>query len=150
MPSEPTMGPGRKPGPLFTEIEHTADYALRIHGRDYSDLLENAARGLYTLIGPKDANKAAAEPSERRVVLEAEDEEGLLVEWLSELAYWVESDMFVGSDISIVDVSGSRLEASVRGRAAGGVDRLIKAVTYHDLEIEKTPYGLTATVVFDV
>jgi SHS2 domain-containing protein len=34
----------------FEEIEHTADWALRIRGRDLRELLINAARGMSRLL----------------------------------------------------------------------------------------------------
>ena len=70
----------------FEEIEHTADRALIIYGRNLEELLLNAARGLNSLLGA-DADLPST-PKTKSLELDAIDAESLLVEWLSELAYW--------------------------------------------------------------
>ena len=132
----------------FQEVEHTADWALRVRGRDMRELLVNAARGMNHLI----VSDLDAVPTDvqRRVVLDALDAESLLVEWLSELAYWAESEMLVFREFDLREVTSDRLEALVRGGHATGLQKHIKAVTYHDLEIIEGEDGLEVTVVFDV
>jgi SHS2 domain-containing protein len=132
----------------FQEVEHTADWALRVRGRDLRELLVNAARGMNHLI----VSDLDAVPTDvqRCVVLDAFDAESLLVEWLSELAYWAESEMLVFREFDLREVTSDRLEALVRGGHATGLQKHIKAVTYHDLEIVEREGGLEVTVVFDV
>ncbi len=145
MPSE-----SRTPRPqiAFEEIEHTADRALRINGRSLEELLVNAARGLNSLL---EANgDPSTTPLTKSVDLEAVDAESLLVEWLSELAYWAEAEMLVFSKFDLQDVSPTRVKAKIRGRRFTQLENHIKAVTYHNLKIAQTKTGLTATVVFDV
>lgn len=132
----------------FEEIEHTADRALRIYGSDLRQLLVNAAHGMNSLIVKKSA--ATLTPVEKSVELEAMDAEGLLVEWLSELAFWAETEMFVFSRFELHEVSTTRLKATIYGKRADQLEKHIKAVTYHNLEIVQADDGLAATVVFDV
>ena len=133
----------------FEEVEHTADWALRVRGRDLRQLLTNAARGMSHLL----VSEVAAVPSqvERRFVLDAMDAESLLVAWLSELAYWAESEMLVFQEFELSQVRPDHLEAVVRGGHVFGLQKHIKAVTYHNLKIIEAEDGwLEATVVFDV
>jgi SHS2 domain-containing protein len=132
----------------FQEVEHTADWSLRVRGRDLRELLVNAARGMNHLI----VSDLDAVPTDvqRSVILDAFDAESLLVEWLSELAYWAESEMLVFREFDLREVTSDRLEALVRGGHATGLQRHIKAVTYHDLQIVESDEGLEVTVVFDV
>jgi SHS2 domain-containing protein len=132
----------------FEEIEHTADWALRVRGRDLRDLLINAARGMVSLI----VADPAALPSdvEQALELDSIDAESLLVDWLSELAYWAETEMLVFHRFELHDVAPTSLRATVRGGHAPELTKHIKAVTYHNLEIAETAEGLEATVVFDV
>jgi len=132
----------------FEEIEHTADRALRIYGRNLEELLLNAAFGLNRLMGADE--DPGATPQTKSIVLDAEDAEGLLVEWLSELAFWAESEMLVFGKFDLQTVSATHIRAAVAGRQVTKLERHIKAVTYHNLEIVKTETGLEATVVFDV
>ena len=132
----------------FEEIEHTADRALRIYGSNLEELMLNAARGMNSLMVTKLV--PCAEYLEKFVELEAMDSESLLVDWLSELAYWAEIEMLVFHEFKIESVSPTHLRARIHGTRITQLEKHIKAVTYHNLEIVQTGKGLTATVVFDV
>jgi SHS2 domain-containing protein len=132
----------------FEEIEHTADRALKIYGRNFEELLRHAAYGLNSLMGVDKAPRAT--PLSKSISLDAEDAEGLLVEWLSELAFWAESEMLVFSKFDMLGVSPTHVTAAVAGGRVSRLERHIKAVTYHNLEIVESETGLAATVVFDV
>lgn len=128
-------------------VEHTADWALRVLGRDLAELFSRAALGMARLL----AGDVAAVPlTETRVLaLDAYDVEGLLVEWLGELAYWAERDGLVFPDIALDEVTPASLRGAVRGGPAE-MQKHIKAVTYHDLAIRPYAGGLEVTIVFDV
>ena len=132
----------------FEEIEHTADRALRIYGRNLEELLVHAALGLNSLLGADDSIDAA--PVTKSIALDAMDAASLLVEWLSELAYWAEAEMLVFSKFDLHDISATRVNALIHGSRITRLENHIKAVTYHNLEITETESGLAATVVFDV
>ncbi len=132
----------------FEELDHTADYALRVHGRDLPDLLVNAAHGLNSLLV---SDPSALLPElERQVELDAFDAENLLVKWLTELAYWAEMERLVFNQFDLTDVTETGLKATVRGCRVPNLHKHIKAVTYHNLAITPTENGLEATIVFDV
>jgi SHS2 domain-containing protein len=129
-------------------VEHTADWSLRIDGRDLAELFIHAAEGLaYLLVGD-----LAAVPLDemRQVELTAYDSESLLVEWLSELAYWAEQEQLVFAQFDLHELQPTFLRAELRGGRVSELQKHIKAVTYHDLAITETNDGLTVTIVFDV
>jgi SHS2 domain-containing protein len=130
------------------EVEHTADLALNVQGHDLGELLVNAARGMSTLLNPDGRPLAVQET--RECTIEALDAESLLVEWLSELAYWAEAERFVCSEFEVHNVSPTHLRVTCRGIRVSALCRHIKGVTYHNLKIEPTARGLEATVVFDI
>lgn len=132
----------------FEEVEHTADKALRIFGTSLSELFLSAAAGLTHLLAA-DVSDISSE-IEKTIELEAIDAESLLVEWLSELAYWAESEMLVFKKFSIQKATATKLQAKVSGGKTSVLEKHIKAVTYHNLKIIKTAEGLEATIVFDV
>jgi SHS2 domain-containing protein len=132
----------------FEEIDHTADRALRIYGSDLGDLFLNAAQGLNSLMVATPVS--GSEHQERFVALEAMDSESLLVDWLSELAYWAEIEMLVFQEFKIESVSSTHIRARIYGTRVKQLKKHIKAVTYHDLDIVQTDKGMAATVVFDV
>ena len=132
----------------FKEVEHTADKALRVFGTNFADLFLNAAAGL-THMMVADVSGISTE-IEKSIELSAIDRESLLVEWLSELAYLAESEMLVFKKFRIQKVTARHLRARIFGGKAALLEKHIKAVTYHNLEIIKTGKGLEATIVFDV
>jgi SHS2 domain-containing protein len=129
-------------------VDHTADWALRVQGSDLADLLRNAAIGMSSLL----VAELASIPLEvsRELTLEAFDAETLLVDWLSELAYFAEEEQLVFREFRLWDVTSKRMTAWIRGGRPPQLQKHIKAVTYHNLSIEQTNIGLTATIVFDV
>jgi len=135
-------------GVAYVEIEHTADRALRICGSDLQELLINAAAGMNSLLVQEFNEIILSE--EKSVDLAAIDTESLLVEWLSELAYWAETELLVFHKIDFHRVSPTHVKATIHGNRVVQLDTHIKAVTYHNLKIIQTDEGLIATVVFDV
>ena len=131
----------------FRELPHTADWELEVWAPDLATLLEQAARGMYTLSGMR---LLAGSPQERSIALHAADAEGLLVNFLTELL-WVEQEEGLGFDDFTITVEDQiNLRAELRGSAIANLDKEIKAVTYHNLAVETTSQGLRVNIVFDV
>lgn len=137
-------------GPMgfFRVVEHTADWALLVRGRDLPAIFSLAAAGMAELL----AGDPAAVPlnEDRPVRLEAVDAEDLLVLWLGELAYWAERDGFIFRDFAAEELTPSSLVGTVSGGRVGHLQKHIKAVTYHNLSIQPVAGGLEVTIVFDV
>jgi SHS2 domain-containing protein len=129
-------------------IEHTADWALRVRGRDQAELFRLAARGMASLLAGELPIFKTVEV--RGVSLSSYDTEGLLVEWLGELAYWAERDGFIYQEIEPADWTPTSITGKVHGGLVTELQKHIKAVTYHNLAIRKIDGGLEVTVVFDV
>ncbi len=129
-------------------VEHTADWALHVTGRDLPQLFRRAAEGMARLLAGAEAVIAPEET--RAIMLESYDTESLLVDWLGELAYWAERDMLVFPYIELGEVTATHLDGVVHGGRPPEMQKHIKAVTYHDLAIRPTEAGLEVTIVFDV
>ena len=132
----------------FEEIEHTADNALKVYGKNLRELFISAAQGMTSLM-LADLSGVSGEIA-KAVKLETIDTESLLVEWLSELAYWAEAEMLIFKTFNIHRLTANHVDASVIGGRAPALDKQIKAVTYHNLKIEKKNHEIEATIVFDV
>jgi SHS2 domain-containing protein len=132
---------------VIQEIEHTADWAIRVRGRDLGELFANAARGMFSLMADLDGVEPAVA---RQVALEEFDTETLLVSWLSELLWLNEESDAVFVRYEITALAPTRLQATVWGGPASSQWKHIKAVTFHDLAIAKTDNGYEVTLVFDV
>jgi len=134
-------------GREFEEVEHTADWALRIRGENLEGLFCNAAIGMLQLAG---IEPRAGTTRKRRFELQASDSESLLVAWLEELLFVIELEevTFTKFDLTVED--NTRLTAKVQEAPIGNIKKHIKAVTYHDLRIAQVEDGFEVTVVFDV
>ncbi len=132
---------------MYEEIEHTADWALRVRGPDLPALFSNAALGMMELAGVRKEN-TAGDP--RKIELQADDRETLLVDWLHELLVALELEQIAFRDIRLEIAKGTRLEGTVRAVPLASMEKPIKAVTFNELDIRETSQGLEATIVFDV
>jgi len=135
----------------FEELSHTADWSLRVWAEDLAHLFVETARGMNSLAGVKLAEK----PRVRRTFsASAQDTESLLVSFLSELVYHTEQDNLAFDDfdlsIDLEDGQPGRLSAILRGAPILSLDKAIKAVTYHNLQIQQTARGYEIEIVFDV
>jgi SHS2 domain-containing protein len=130
----------------FEEKDHTADWSLHVWAPDLAGLLEQAARGMADLSGIK-ANDQ--QQTKRDLKVESTDAEGLLVNFLTELLHIVDEENLVFSSFSLT-VAENALSANMIGSPILERKKEIKAVTYHNLKIEKKARGLEAEIVFDV
>ena len=124
---------------------------MRVWAADLTHLFVETARGMNALTGVKLAEK----PRVRRTyTASAPDAESLLVSFLSELVYFAEQDRlaFDQFDLSLKLEDGQPylLSATLRGAPILSLDKAIKAVTYHNLQIQQTARGVEVEIVFDV
>jgi len=131
----------------FEEVEHTADIAIRVRGRDLAELFANAAYGMACQMADPDEVPRTVE---RAIELEGYDAETLLVTWLNELLYLNERDGDVFIDFEMGQVTPTRLGALARGGPPPRQTLQVKAATFNELEIVERDRGYETTIVFDV
>lgn len=132
----------------FTEIDHTADLAIRVWGHSLADLFIHAAQGMFALMRFSPCN--ALERATRVIALEAYDKDMLLVDWLDELLYLSTRDAILFDTFDILKLEETQLEAVVHGNRPCHPQRVIKAVTYAGVAIRQTANGYETVVTFDV
>lgn len=130
----------------FEELQHTADWALRVWAPNRVDLFRQAAIGMNTLMGLK-----LQDESVHKVELDlaAEDDESLLVRFLNEILFYLEIER-IGFEDFPLKLNGNRLIAELWGRPIRSIEKPIKAVTFHNLVVQRGEDGLEARLVFDV
>ena len=143
----PAVGAG------FEITEHTADLGLRVWAASQPALFEQAALALSSLL----CDPAAVEPRETfTVVAEAPAgaPDALLVAWLNELLYRVETDRIVFSRFTVDGLTRRHVSARAQGEPIDQTrhhPRLtVKAATYHDLSVRQHEGRWEATVLLDV
>jgi len=132
---------------MAEEVEHTADRAFRVRGRNPAELLERAAQAMVAL----DGEPPASECFIRRIIeVEGSDRETLLVNWLNEILYLEQTRSEFYDHFLLSDVTENHLRAQLYGRQLDHSVTSVKAVTFHDLAVKENPEGLEATIVVDV
>jgi SHS2 domain-containing protein len=132
---------------MYEEIEHTADWAIKVRGRDIPALFTNAALGMMELAGVRMGDEVG---QLRQVKQQAADSETLLVDWLHEVLLALEMEQLAFREIDLEITDGWTLVGSVRAVPIQSIEKPIKAVTYNELQIEEFSDGLEVTIVFDV
>src|ERR1044071_1421224 len=130
----------------FEEISHTADWSARIWAGDLPSLFVEAARAMNSLSGTVAGNGPRVTQT---FGAEAPDAESLLIAFLSELLYLQEQKDLTFDKFDL-RVAGQWLKVEMEGTQIASSEKAIKAVTYHNLRIEKTNKGFEVTIVFDV
>ena len=138
----------------FEILEHTADIGIAAYGKTKREVFINAAKGMFEIIagGTKDLKENFYD----KIKLEADNLEGLLFAWLNELLYISETKLVILSKFKIKELSDYHIEAEVGGAKINPpsvkIEKEIKAVTYHRLEIKKDEESdlWRAQIIFDI
>ena len=133
--------------PAFEEIEHTADWALRVRGDSLTDLFRNAAFGMLSLL---DIEPVPGNSESRFFELKAEDTETLLVSWLEELLFPLEVENAAVVDFQVEVLGKAQLKATIELKKIASIKKEIKAVTFNELDIRTVESGYETIIVFDV
>jgi len=135
----------------FRVLEHTADIGFEAFGLTRAEAFANAARALFHLIVDLDAIIPCEEVA---VSAQGTDAPSLLVNWLSELLYLHDAEGWLLRDFEIRSLEDCSLGSIARGekfqRSRHQAKLLVKAITYHQLALEKTPEGWRAQVYVDI
>ena len=129
----------------FKEIDNTADAALHVWGDTLPAVFQQAAHGLFTLAG---ARTEGASIIFKAISLEANDMETLLVNFLSELLFYLNSGILF--QIDHLEINGYRLEGRLVGGKVTEIQREIKAITYHQIQIIHTGNQFQTDIVLDI
>ena len=132
-------------------LEHTADAGILVQAADLKELFARAAWGMFSLV----TDVAAIRLVERsRIRIEARDRLALMVNWLSELNYRHVTEHRLFGKFVIVEICEKWLSAEVHGErfdpSRHKVFTEIKAVTFHDLRLQRDDQGWKAQIIFDL
>jgi SHS2 domain-containing protein len=133
-------------GKKYEYLYHIADAKFRAFGPTLEVAFENAALALFNVMIDTSRLKAL---EERKIEKTSSDIKMLLVEWLSELLYLFEVDGIIFSEFRIDKIKKKGEDFSLKGKASGvpidllyhKFDTQVKAVTFHELEVEQDNKG---------
>ncbi|MBT8399442.1 MAG: archease [Rhodothermia bacterium] len=137
--------------PWLREIDHTADVGIEVRAPTEKLLFERAAIGMFTILVSADS---VGLDVEKRVSIEAQDRDALLVRWLSELNYLHQVEHLVLRAFEIESIDAHHLIARVSGETYDPerhtIECEIKAVTFHDLKIVHDRNEWSVQIIFDM
>jgi SHS2 domain-containing protein len=135
----------------YEYIEHTADIGIKVYGLELKDLFANAAKAFLDIL----TEPESIQPSlKKQIIVESRGWERLLVTWLSELLYLFEVNQWLFQKCEIQSLDENRVEAVCWGEHYDPdrheIKTGIKAVTYHQLSVQRVNDLWEATIIFDV
>lgn len=137
----------------YLEELSSADAAFEATGRTLEELFSDAAIATFEVMADTNTVKQLLT---RKIELENESVDGLLIDWLSELVFLKDTENIL---FSVFDVNIRKNDVYILKAAAKGekIDREkhslrsdVKAVTYHMFEVTKKGDDWTARVVLDI
>jgi SHS2 domain-containing protein len=133
----------------FEILEHKADLKIRVFGKTKEELFENAMVGMFEAAGYQKNLKSQI--SKVKVKLKSIDLPSLLVDFLSEILYLVETKKLVFEKIEFKKITENEIEAILIGKPLKRMGVHIKGVTYHDLEIhQRNDKTWEVVILFDI
>ncbi len=136
---------------LVKYIDHTADTGFIIHAESLKDLFTIAAKEMFKIICPDDTIKPE---TKKRLTVSGNTKEELLVNWLSELNYYFETQRILLAKVDTLEVENKALAASIYvdniDLERHSIETEIKAVTYHQLYLKKEKGLWKARIIFDL
>ena len=127
-------------------LEHPADLKIKAFGQNFEEVFSNLLLGMFKSLRPK----LAKEKAEREIKIEAQDRESLLVDFLSEALTFSDVNDEVYFKVKFEKFTDKMLKGKLTCFKVKSLGLEIKAVTWHNLKIEKDNNFLTATVLFDI
>ena len=135
----------------FEILDHTGDIGIIVYGRDLKELFFNAGRAFTGLLTNLNRIRSTLE---RTIVLESDSLEELMVAWLGELLYLFDARGLLFRKFHVGEVGRFGLRATAHGElfqpGRHVLKREIKAVTYHQLKVEKKGGKWQGRIIFDI
>lgn len=137
--------------PSYEIIDRTADLGMVVKGADAKDLFANAAYAMMDIMVEEDRGGKGAK---RQIAIEGEDYSDLMVRWLGEILYLFDAERQLVWGIEITAIGPNRLESVLvltsLEEGYHEIKREIKAVTYHQISVEKKNGEWEARIIFDI
>ncbi len=135
----------------YNLIDHTADFRIHVFGSDPKELFANAAWAMFDIITEIDQLKGL---DSCNIEVSGNDWPDLMVNWLREVLYlWNGRELLVKS-FHIISLSENNLSVRVNFDPFNSdrhiIKTEIKAVTYHQIQVNSSPSGWEAKIIFDV
>ncbi|MBE6486325.1 MAG: archease [Methanosphaera stadtmanae] len=140
--------------PNFKYFDTTADIGIEVTSNNITDAFINSALGTMNLI--TDINKIQTKIT-KEICIKSEDEYALLYDWITELLILLDSENFIASHYNITirqDNNYYILQGNILGdiydTATYNYKTEVKAITYHEMNIQKEENKIKIRFIVDL
>jgi SHS2 domain-containing protein len=138
-------------GEGYEYFDVAADIGVRAWGEDLGGCFRQCALGVFNLIVPTDTVRAV---ESREVAARGQSVEALLVNWLNECLYVHDIEGFVVRDVTSPAATSASIHGFLHGEPVDPARHprgtVVKAATFHGLEVLETPGHVSARVILDI
>ncbi|BCU70668.1 archease [Stygiolobus caldivivus] len=133
-------------------FDHTADVGIKAYGKDLNEAFENAALAVFEVM----TDTSKIDPIENRdIEVDGIDIENLLYRWIENLLVYYDSELLIFGRFNVnIDLANLKLKAIAWGERFNPEKHerrtVVKAMTYHEMNIIKTDNGYELTFVVDI
>lgn len=132
-------------------LSHTADIRLRLRADSREELFRAGFEAMNEILKPGTCRKPCPCIIQRTVELSSVDTTTLLIDFLSDILTLAHEEKAIFCELDFQQWGENSLRASVGGRPANGFEEDIKAVTYHEANVQQKAGGQWETLlIFDI
>jgi SHS2 domain-containing protein len=136
---------------MYELLEHAADVGFRAYAPTLPQLFASAAEALVGIAMEIDAIESR---ETYPLAAEGESREALLVNWLSEILYYLDGRQLSMRSFRVKELTSDRVSGDAVGEprdpARQAAKLVVKGVTYHQLKIAHDQSGWFCEVFLDV
>lgn len=135
----------------FSILSHTADVRLKVEGTTLEELFESSLEGMNKIISQKNYPDDLESSFWETIAVTSSDVTTLLIDFLSQVLTKTHIHCAVFFKMEFRQLTENYLEADIYGIKIDSFGEDIKAVTYHEAEVQRNKKGNYETViVFDI
>jgi SHS2 domain-containing protein len=132
-------------------LDHPADLGFRVRGNTMRELFGAAAEALMSVAV---VMESVTPRSKHSMSAHADDPESLLVNWLSEVLYWLDGKKMVFRRFVLLEAGPTRVRAEAFGEPRDPSHHrgkiIVKGITYHQLKLWQDETGWWADIYLDI
>jgi len=134
----------------YVFLNHTADIGISVSALNLEELFVSSAHGLAEIMFT--ISKKINLKQTKTIIINEDDLNALLVSWLSEFIYIFETEKLCLFKIKNIEIKNTTLKAEVEFIDANLVElkKEVKAVTYHQLNVQNQNNSWNTKIFFDV
>ncbi len=139
---------------VFKFLDHTADIGIFVESFDFKSALEESIKALILLIFGELIENDIYEVNNGTVEIQSNDKESLLVDFLNEILFLIDSKKIIPLKLEILEICNNGLKAKYLAYPINyeknPIRLYVKAVTFHQLEIEEKENQTTIKFFVDI